>query len=526
MGNLARRSLADNRKRTLGFGALFAFVAFIQPISYRRAYPSRLDRLAFAHSFADNKAIRLFYGVPHGLLTVGGYTAWRVGGILAVFAAVWASLAAVAAFRGEEDAGRSELVLSQVVGRRTLAGSSLLAITVAAALLWAALFFALVAAGLPAPGSAFLALAVGSVTVVFIGVGAVASQLASTRRRAVELSLGVMSLAFVLRVVADTVGGAGWLRWLTPLGWAEEMRAFASPRPFLLLLPAATGVVLVIVSVRIADRRDVGTGLLSAGDSREPKLALLSSLATQTVRSELSSLIAWLGGIGGFALIVGVISKSISAGVISRGLREQLAKLGSGSIVTPSGYIGFSFLFFVLVVSLFACSQVGAARSEEVHGRLETVLALPVGRRRWLLDRTIVAGVAIVLISLVAGVLAWVGAEAVGVGVDLTALLLAAANCIAVASLFLGVGVLCYALLPRAAAALSYGLVTVAFVWQLFGSLLGAPEWLIRLSPFEHIGLAPGQPFKLGWAIAMLVIGSTLALAAGALIGRRDIVSG
>lgn len=85
---------------------------------------------------------------------------------------------------------------------------------------------------------------------------------------------------------------------------------------------------------------------------------------------------------------------------------------------------------------------------------------------------------------------------------------------------------LCYAVFPLGATALAYSLMTLAFLWQLFGSLLGAPGWLIRLSPFEHIGLAPGQPFKLGWAIAMVVIGSTLAFVAGALIGRRDIVSG
>ena len=46
-----------------------------------------------------NKAIRLFYGAPHDLLTVGGYTAWRVGGTLAIFAAAFGLLAAVRALR-------------------------------------------------------------------------------------------------------------------------------------------------------------------------------------------------------------------------------------------------------------------------------------------------------------------------------------------------------------------------------------------------------------------------------------------
>src|SRR5579862_5576650 len=92
---LALRLLAASRVRIVAFAALFGVVAYAQPVSYRRAYPTTADRLAFAHSFANDKAIRLFYGVPHDLLTVGGYTSWRVGGILAVFAAVWGVIAAI-----------------------------------------------------------------------------------------------------------------------------------------------------------------------------------------------------------------------------------------------------------------------------------------------------------------------------------------------------------------------------------------------------------------------------------------------
>ena len=117
---VAGRAFADGRVRTTAFAALFAAVAYAQPAAYRRAYPTLSDRVAFAHSFGGNKAIRLFYGAPHDLLTVGGYTAWRVGGTLAIFAAVWGLLAAVRALRAEEEAGRAELVFAGIVGRRTV----------------------------------------------------------------------------------------------------------------------------------------------------------------------------------------------------------------------------------------------------------------------------------------------------------------------------------------------------------------------------------------------------------------------
>ncbi len=102
---LTRRSFRDARARTLAFGSLFAIYAYIQPVGYRHVYPTLSDRLSFAHSFAGNDALRLFYGYPYSPLTVSGYSAWRVGGTLAILAAAFGLLAAVRALRGEEDSG-------------------------------------------------------------------------------------------------------------------------------------------------------------------------------------------------------------------------------------------------------------------------------------------------------------------------------------------------------------------------------------------------------------------------------------
>ena len=117
MRALARRAFRDARIRTISFGYLFAAYSYIQPVGYRHAYPTLSSRLAFAHSFANNDALRLFYGYPFKVQAVGGYTAWRVGGTLAIFAAIFGLLAAVRALRTEEDTGRMELVLAAAVGR-------------------------------------------------------------------------------------------------------------------------------------------------------------------------------------------------------------------------------------------------------------------------------------------------------------------------------------------------------------------------------------------------------------------------
>ena len=525
VGALVRRAFADGRIRTITFAYLFAALAYIQPASYRTTYPTLSDRLAFAHSFGDNKAVRLFYGVPRDLLTVGGYTAWRVGGTLAIFAAVWGLLAAVRALRAEEDSGRRELVLAGIVSRRMAYIAALTAVALGIVLLWVACFAALVLARLPAGPSAYLALAVCSVIPVFVGVGALASQLAPTRRLATEMSAAVLGLSFVVRVVADTSSGLAGLRWLSPLGWVEELRPFTGARPAVLLLPAAVSAGLLVISGWLAVRRDVGDAVLRAHDTAKPRLTLLSSPSGLALRAERVSLMIWTVSLSAFALIIGVIAASVSSAGISKNLERELAKLGSGSILTPRGYIGFTSIFFVLTLSLFACAQIGAARHEEAEQQLETQLALPVSRTRWLVGRCGLAVAGLVLLSVCVGVFGWIGTASQGVGLSLSQMLLSGVNALPTAVLFLGLAALAYGLLPRASSGIAYGLVVLAFVWELFGALLGAPKWLVDVTPFEHVGLVPATAFRPVSAVVMLVLGVLAGLAGVVAFRRRDILS-
>jgi ABC-2 type transport system permease protein len=524
-GALARRTFHDARVRTLAFAYLFLAYAYIQPVGYRHAYPTTPDRLAFAHSFGRNVGLRLLYGDPHRVETVDGYTAWRVGGTLAIAAAFFGLFAAVRAFRAEEDAGRTEVVLGGVVSRRTLNSSALAAIAAGIFVLWLAELLGFVIAHLPVASSAYLALATASVALACVGAGAVASQLAPTRRVALELGGAVVGVLFLLRVVADTSTGLGGLRWATPLGWAEELRPFTGARPVVLVLPAASTLLLLLVAGRIAARRDIGTGLLPARDTAGARLWLLGSPAGQALRSSLGAVIAWTGSVAVFGFILGTVSKSISSADVSKSIQRQIAKLGTGSIVTPSGYLSFVFVFVFLAVSVFMCTQVGAARQEESEQQLETLLALPVSRRGWLTGRLALAVVAAAAISLTAGFCTWAGAASGGATVSLPRLLEAGLNALPVAILFLGLAALAYAVVPRAGTAIAYGLVTVAFVWQLVGSLLGAPSWLVDATPFAHVALVPAQAFRPLSAGVMVAIGLVAAAAAVAVFERRDLIA-
>ena len=88
----------------------------------------------------------------------------------------------------------------------------------------------------------------------------------------------------------------------------------------------------------------------------------------------------------------------------------------------------------------------------------------------------------------------------------------------------LGIAALAYAIVPRASAGIAYGLLTVAFLWYLVGAVIGAPTWLVELTPFAHVGLVPTQAFRVGAACIMVAIGAAAAAAALAVFSRRDLL--
>lgn len=514
------QSFRDGRTRTLSFAGLFFVAALMQAAAYDKAYPTIADKEAFAASFGSNAGIRIFYGVPHDLLTSGGYVSWRVGGTMAIFLSIWGLLAGVRA-RAEEDAGRQELVLAAPVSRRQSLAAFAAAVVCGAALLALTGAIATAVGGLAPGGSIWLGLQGALVGLFFAAVGAVSAQIAPTRRIALMLGLIVFAGCFLLRVVADTIASAEQLRWLTPMGWAEEMRPFVGARlwPALLLI-LASGLLLALAT-RLQERRDIGSGLIDSRDRREARLGLLGTPAALALRLERGSIAAWGIGTAVVAVIFAAIAHSVTSGLTNQ--VESVVKNFGASSLSAEVYIGFMFVMYAFAACLFVCSYLTLTRHEEAEGRLETELAEPVSRQTWLGARLAIALLGVLAIALASAVFSWAGANATGTRIGLGELLIAALNCLPSSLLFLGLGAVVFATLPRATSGIAYGLVSAAFVWWMLGSAVDAPAWTQDLTPFHHIALIPVQDFKLVPALIMGTIGVLLCAASLALFRRRDL---
>jgi polyether ionophore transport system permease protein len=379
---VARRLAADARTRALSFSALFFVVVWANAAGYRSTYPHAQDRLTLVANFADNKAARMLYGAGHDLVTVGGYTAWRAGGLLALFAGLFGIFASARAMRGEEESGRTELVLVGALTRTSAYRAALFGIAATIGGLGIATLLAGVAGALPVRGSGFLALVLLSVATVYVAVGAVASQVFPTRRSALGASAGVLGLDFLLRIVADTTDHFA-LHWFAPLGWAEEMRAFSGSRTAVLLLPIASTFLLLAGAGVLHAHRDLGGAYVAPHDLAEARTGLLSSPFALAVRLDRATVATWTGAIAVFSFVIGTVAKSVEKLELPQSVRDQIAKLGGIDITRAKGYVGLTFVIFVFVIGLFVCGQFSTARDEETAHRLETLFALPYGRVRW-----------------------------------------------------------------------------------------------------------------------------------------------
>jgi ABC-2 type transport system permease protein len=521
---ILRNTLRLERVRLSVIGLIMVLYAAVNVIGYRDTYPAAAARRQFAAAFEGNLALRLFYGVPRDLGSVGGYVEFRVVGMLGVLVAGWAVFAVARALRGEEDSGRWELVLSGAVTRFgatsvVLAGlllecCALLLVTAVALLL-----VGVIPGDLSTVQTLLIAVAVVQPGVLFAALGALACQLTGSHRGAQAMAGALIAIALLMRIGADLAPGAGWLRWLTPFGWTEELHPVTGARPAVMLLFLVWTLVAGGAAVWIAGRRDLAASLSPRHAAPRSRDRLLGSANRLAVRTELPTLVVWVAAAGAFALILGAFAKSIADQARKADLHQFT------QVTTTKGYLGLTFVLFTLAISLFAASHISAIRDDEGSGRLETLFALPVARRAWLVGRIVIAAGSSVAVALLVGVLAWAGAASQSSGVSFAALLEAGANCVPAALCFLGVGALLFAALPRQSAGGSLALVGVAFLWELVGALVGAPAWLLAVSPFHHVAAVPQSAFDVRGALAMIVV-SVCASAAGVeLFIRRDLKS-
>lgn len=526
---IARLTVRKATRSGVLWGCVFGLYVAASALGYASSYKSVAQRNQLAQLFGSNAGINAIMGPAHQIQTVAGFTAWRSVGVLSLVGAVWGLLAGTRLLRGEEDAGRWELLLAGQTTRRRAVAQALVGLGAGLLSLWVVPALTTVVVGRSsqvdiAAGSAlFLSLALVSSAAVFLAAGALASQLAATRRQAASYAGAALGVCYALRMVADSGAGLEWLRWASPLGWVEELRPLTSPRPLALLPIAGLVVLLAGLAVHLAGSRDLGASTIPDRTTGSPHTRLLIGPTGLTLRLIQPVITGWATSIALLSLMMGLIAKSAGSALSGNSafnkMFSQLGTRGAGA----EAYLGVAFLMVAVLVVLIAAGQVSAARDEEASGRVDHLLARPVSRSTWLTGRLVVTTGCLILAGLVAGVFTWLGAASQDSGVGLASMLEAGLNLVPPAVFVLGVGALTLGVWPRAASAVTYGLLAWGFLVEIIGGIVNANHWLLDTSVFHHMAAAPAVPPNWTTGAILVALGVLSAVLGGIAFRRRDL---
>ncbi|MEV5974598.1 ABC transporter permease [Streptomyces sp. NPDC051921] len=479
-------------------------------------YGTAAQRAELAASMTANSSMRSLYG-PVFDDSLGALVAWRFGTFAAVLAAVMSLIIVVRHTREEEETGRQEMLSAAAVGRRAPLTAALLAALTANALV--ALVVTAGLAGQGAAGALALGLAIGGTGMVFATAAAIVAQLTESARLAKGLTSGVLGLAFVLRAAGDagTADGSSPLTWLSPVGWAENVRAFAGERWWVLLLLAAATAAQTAVAYVLTARRDVGMSFLPTRPG--PAAGRLATAGALAWRLQRGTLLGWaLGFLLGGLVFGGMVEGAADIVGDNERARQIFERMGGQSALTDA-FLATMVGLFGMVAALFAVGAVLRLHGEETSQRAEPLLAASVGRLRWAAGHLLVAFAGSALIMLLSGLGLYLS-----YGRDLGPILGASLAQLPAVWTLAGLAVLLWGAFPKAAVG-AWGVAGVCLALGWIGPALDLPQAVLNLSPFGHLSKLPGQEAAWTPVLALTALAAALLVAGLAGLRRRDMAS-
>lgn len=462
------------------------------------------------------------YGPVYDATGPGALALWKPAGSGALLLGVLTAITVLRHTRSDEEVGRSELLGATSIGRAAPLVAAVLVTWAASIVLGAATAAALWTTGLPAAGSVAFGAAWAGCGIVFAGVGGLAAQFARSRRAAGGLVALALAAAFALRAVGDATGPSP-LSWISPLGWVQQVRAFAGERWWVLLLPVALGAALLATSTVVAAGRDLGAGLVPDRPGPSEAGTGLRGPFTLAWRLQRATLLAWTVGFALAGALLGGLASDIGGILGGDTMREIVQRLGGDRALTDA-FLAADMAVLGILAAAYALQTVARLHAEESGGLAEPLLAAGVGRTRWASAQLLTAGAGATLLLLAAGVGAGIarGAQTGDPAGEVARLSGAALAQLPAVFVVAAVALLVYGVAPRWTSA-AWVVFAGFLVLAELGPFLRLSSWALDLSPFTHLPRLPGplaSPAPLLW---LVVVAAALAAAGLGAFRRRDL---
>lgn len=521
----------QSRRGAIILGLAAGGMAILQGFAYATSYTTTAQQTAFAASLKNVPGLGVMYGEAANLVSPAGYMVYRTVAFLGLIAAIWAVITATRLFRGQEEDGRWELIVSGAVSSRR-ASISVLSGFLSASLLSFGIAAAIIAASSAASnlqlsfsGGIRIAIAIYLPALVFASLGYVASQFAITRRRALSYSLYPLIGFFVLRAIGNTIPNLYWLKNTTPFGWAERFNPILDPQYGWLFALIGTAIICATMAFYLVGKRDMGASLLRESDQARSKFFLLKSSAALAVRQTATSTFTWaLSAIGISFLMAAIAKVAVQAVDDSPSLKAAFLKVGSSNDIQIA-FLSIGSVLTVMIILLVATAGIASIRRSEAKNYLDTILVAPVRRSRWLVERLAIITISMIIISVLSVATTWAVAQSQHVSIDLGNILLVGITMVGTAFFTLGIGTFIYGTMPRFAVTSMYALIGWSFLLDTIGSVVTLNDIVAKSSLFHYVSpsLTGSPDWKtFTWLISLGIVLMVIGLVS---FNRRDIIS-
>jgi ABC-2 type transport system permease protein len=523
------------RRAALGatiFGLFAAAESVAQGLGLVAAYPNAAERTKVVYGLANNAALGLFYGDKHANIASGaGYMVYRILDVLTLIGAIWSLLFITKMLRGQEENGRWELLLS---GRTSAAKATAKTIMGAGGGLVVAYIFLTVILAVVGRGSKlslslesclFYGLAVMTGAAMGTSIGAVTSQLAATRRRAVLYGVVPIIVFFAVRSVGNVVDSLAWLKNLTPFGWIDKLHPFYHSQPVWLLPLVAFALLGCGLGVWLAVKRDMAESFIADSAGAKPRFGLLNSQLGFDFRLTRGVLSGWLFTSVALAALIAAIDKTVAQSLSgTSSLTNVFSKLtGNPYAQFEIAYLSAASYFVVIILMIMMTTGMGAAREEEASSRLDNFVSGTVSRRNWLGERLVLLIGGAIVITVISNLVVWVLADAQGIHTHIASLLFGGLNVLGPVIFLLGFGVLLFGLWPRVTTIGMYVLVGWSFTSDIVASVFKASKLIADTSLLHYISLVPAASPQWTQCSVLTVVGLALTGIGMGAFQRRDL---
>ena len=325
----------------------------------------------------------------------------------------------------------------------------------------------------------------------------------------------------MLRAIGDVSGNI--FSYISPLGLILRTAPYSNNNPWPILVIFALSIITGLGALYLNSVRDLGSGVASSKPGRKEASKFLQSTTGLTLRLLRPMIIGW--GIALFLLgaAFGSVFGDITTFLEGHEFLQQFFLQEGVTYTIEEQFLTFLIAICSVILTIPPLIAIIKVYVEEKRGRLDNILSKKVSRNKILGNYLFVS-----IISSISSVLLytfgiWLSSLFVmSEPLALSTVILSGLVYLPGIWLMVCIALVLIAFIPKMVS-LIWIYLGASFILIYLGEILRIPEWVEKLTPFEHIPMYPVEGFSIVPLVVMMLLSAIMCIIGFYGYNKRDI---